>query len=310
MNHLILVDGNNLGFAGMASPKLSAGDKATNSTFTFLRSMRRLHQDNPDAFIMVLWDGRSWRHDFLETYKANREKTEKQEEDRKAYYEQKKDITALLDSLGVVQCYAKNMEADDLAQIYSHKWLGERITLLSGDKDWLQLVDARTTWVDPIRGRQCDIVNFKAFTGCKNPTQFLELKCILGDSGDNIKGLDGVGPKTMEKLYEVWDSILDFIDDGIREGKWKVAYGQKVPSKLASYDAKKIYGLVAANDLLMNLATLGRPEPINLARTKPYLDEEKFKALCYENAFLSITRDIEKFIRPFKENKFCQSLVN
>jgi DNA polymerase-1 len=307
MNHLILVDGNNLGFAAMANPKLSAGEKNTHATFVVIKTIRKLFLDNPDALIMILWDGRSWRHEVGEEfgveYKANREKTEKQVEDRKAYYEQHQRLLEGLHLLGVIQCSASNMEADDLAEIYSRQWTGDKITLLSGDKDWLQLVDERTTWVDPIRDRQCNTTNFRAFTGCNSTEQFVELKSILGDAGDNVKGLMGVGPKTMEKLYCGWNSILDFLNDEDKQIHWKERVGGNIPSCL-DLNIDDVISVLTVNESLMSLRTISRPEPKHMLRYGGKLHEEDFKTFCYENSFLSFLKDYDKFLRPFKENKF------
>jgi DNA polymerase-1 len=304
-DHLILVDGNNLGFAAMANPRLHAGDKATQSTFSVIKTVRNLFLDNPNALIMILWDGRSWRKDFLKDYKANRVVTEKQVSDREAYYEQKNHIVQGLDLLGVTQCSASNMEADDLAEIYASKWQG-RVTLLSGDKDWLQLVNERTTWVDPIRGRQCTHLNFEAFTGCKNRQQFLERKYILGDVGDNVKGVPGLGEKTLDKLYYIWDSIGCYLADSSPHTKWQEAHDEKLPTRLSSIAADLIFDVLCKNESLMNLSTISRPKPLNMVRRRQNLNSESFRAFCYENAFISLLKDYDKFLQPFKENKYVR----
>jgi DNA polymerase-1 len=299
------VDGNNLGFAGMGATRLHAGNSDTQSTFTVIRSIRRIYLENPDALVMVLWDGKSWRKDAFTEYKANREVTAKQVEEREAYYKQKTSIVDGLNFLGVMQSVASNMEADDLAEIYSSSFRGEKITLYSGDKDWLQLVDERTTWFDPIRDRQCTNKNFEAFTNCKNVKQFLERKYIEGDVGDNIKGLKGVGNKTLDDVYNIWNSLDEFYHDFDRQEKWKDAYGRAIPSALEG-QATEAYEVMSKNETLMNLKTANRPEPINLRRYGGKLHEEEFKTFCYENAFISFVRDYDKFLKPFKENKFVQ----
>jgi DNA polymerase-1 len=304
--HLILVDGNNLGFAAMANPRLHAGDRPTQSTFGVIRSLHKLFIDNPDALVMILWDGRSWRHNFFSDYKANREVTEKQTADRQEYYKQKNTLVQGLDYLGITQCSASNMEADDLAEIYARKWKGDKLTLLSGDKDWLQLVDERTTWLDPIRNRQCTNLNFESFTGCKDVKQFLERKYILGDAGDNIKGLNGVGEKTLDKLYQIWDSITNYLVDSQPHMKWQTIHGEKLPSRLTSLNPDDVFDVLTRNETLMNLSTVSRPEPINMVRRRQNLDTESFRAFCYENAFISLLKDYDKFLQPFKENKYVR----
>jgi len=308
VNHLILVDGNNVGFAGMSNPRLSAGDKETQSTFTVIKSIRRIYFDNPQALVMVLWDGKSWRKDAFTEYKANREITAKQVEQREAYFKQKDTLLDGLKYLGVMQAFASNMEADDLAEIYSRQWNGDKITLYSGDKDWLQLVDERTTWFDPIRDRQCTNLNFQSFTGCKDVAQFLERKYLLGDTGDNIKGVMGIGEQSLNKLYSIWETLDEFYSDPNKEKKWKDTFGRAIPKSFENYH--EIRRVCTINETLMNLRTTSRPEPLNLNRFGGKLDEEKFEAFCYENAFMSFVRDYEKFLRPFKENKFVKIQVN
>jgi 5'-3' exonuclease len=305
MSHLILVDGNNLGFSGMANPRLTAGDKNTHSTFTFIRKIRRIFLDNPDAYIMVLWDGRSWRNDVLKTYKANREVTDKQIADRKAYYLQKDDIHMALRHLGVCQVKADNWEADDLAAMYAKSWKGDKCTLMSGDKDWLQLVDEKTIWVDPIHDRQCTNLNFTAFTGCKDRTQFIEQKCILGDAGDNIKGIHKVGEKTLEKLYQIYESFYDFLYDEDRDITWKEHFGTNLPSAL-DQPIFEMQQIMSKNEDLMYLGGTATPKPLNLVQSRPTLNEENFKEFCYRNAFMSFLKDLDLFLKPFRGNKFVK----
>lgn len=309
MNHLILIDGNNLGFSGMGGPRLSTGDKDTHSTFSFIKRIRHILADYPDSLVMVLWDGRSWRKDVSKEYKANRETTEKQVEARVAYYDQKKDIIEALSLLGVMQASADNMEADDLAEIYSTKYKGDKITLYSADKDWLQLIDKRTSWYDPINMRECNIHTFEEFTGCSSPYQFVEQKCILGDAGDNVKGLNGVGPKKLETIYANWENFSWFLKDLEADPDkvaetWSKSTGKNIPKVIKELDPTAVRELMLHNYKMMGLRTKHRPEPINLKRNTGKLDPEKFEGFCGRLAFLSFLRDYEKFLLPFKENRY------
>lgn len=308
MTHLILVDGNSLGFAGMNSPRLTAGEKHTNGTFTFIRSIRKIFLDNPDALIMVLWDGRSWRKDIWSDYKGKREDTVEKVEEREEYFKQKTEMLEALELLGVTQCFASNMEADDLAEIYSRTWQGEKVTLITGDGDWLQLVNERTRWYDPIRDRQCTNANFESTTKFKDKQQFVEAKAILGDK-DEVPGIKGIGPKYLERMYQIWNSFYEFIEDSDAEEKWQDEHGHGLPKVLKEIHWKpsKTVDEMDLNLALGDLATSRRPEPKNLRRWNEPLHEENFKQLCYRNAFMSFTRDFDKFIRPFKENRFVRN---
>lgn len=306
--HLILVDANNIGFAAMQSPRLSAGLKETHGTFTFIRQIRNIYLEFPQALILCLFDGRSWRKSIYTEYKEKRQSTEKQQEDRQAYYNQKRDMLKALDLLGVPHVFAANLEADDLAEIHSRKWKGDKVTLWTGDKDWLQLVDERTDWYDPIFNRYCNIKNFEAFTGFKDSEQFVEAKCILGDK-DEVPGLKGIGPKTLEKVYSIWYSFYyGFLDCTNQDDLWYEHYGVDLPKVLddCRWKHKETWNLIDFNRKLADLKHPDRPEPIGLLRTQMELDEEKFKDFCFENSFLSFVKDFNLFIKPFKENRFVR----
>ncbi len=59
---------------------------------------------------------------------------------------------------------------------------GQRVKLITGDKDWLQMVQSGVVWFDPIRDRECNMPNFFEFTGYRTPEQFLDGKALMGDS--------------------------------------------------------------------------------------------------------------------------------
>lgn len=302
------MDGNNLGFSAMNNPRLSAGLKETHGTFTFIKQIRRIYLDNPEALIMVLWDGRSWRKDIHEAYKEKRQETDKQQADRKAYFDQKRDMLRALDILGVPHVFATNMEADDLAEIHSRKWKGDKVTLWSGDKDWLQLVDERVSWYDPIFDRQCTSTNFQEFTGFKDSEQFVEAKCILGDK-DEVPGLKGIGPKTLEKVYEIWYSFYyGFLDCSNQDELWEERFKTSLPKVLEDYrwKYKEVWAQLDFNRKLADLRHPERPETKGLLRTQMPLNAEQFKVFCYENSFLSFVKDFNQFIKPFKENTFVR----
>lgn len=308
-NHLILVDGNNLGFASMANPKLSTGDKNTQGTFTFIKKIRNILLENPNALVMVLWDGRSWRNNIHAEYKVKRQSTDKQQQEREEYYDQSVDMREALKYLGVRQAWAANMEADDLAEIYSRKWKGDKVTLVSGDKDWIQLVDQKVTWLDPIRDRICTDANFSEFTGFKNPEQFVEAKSILGDK-DEVPGIKGIGPKTLEVIYKQLNmSFREFLDWHLSYPKesaeeWKRLTGNSLPKIISKVANPDTFIQLAHNDKLGDLRTSARPEPVALKAYQQPLDKGSFLDLCYRLAFMSIARDVDKFLKVFIDNKY------
>ncbi len=301
---LIVVDGNNYGFAGMAGANLSSGGKDTQAIFSFIKAIRKIKEDHPNDILCVAWDGRSWRKDVYGEYKANRSKTEKQVQAVSAYVEQKKDIMKALRLLGIRQTSADNWEADDIAWLLARNATDKGIpcTLLTADCDWQQLVQKGTIWIDNIHAKSCRIESFEQDTGYKTPEQFLEAKCILGDAGDNVKGVKGIGEKTLDNIYTIYPSFAAFMEDDkeSQSAKWLELTGKKLPKVLRELDVEATKATIELNMTLMDLATANRPKAINLKTDKGNLDLDAFKEFCYENAFMSIIRTYDKFMLPFK----------
>lgn len=308
MKHLILIDGNSWGFAGMANPKLSAGMVDTQSVFSVLRRVREVYFNNQFARIFVLWDGRSWRKDIYNDYKANREQTEKQKEARRSYYTQAKLIKEGLLYLGVEQIQAANMEADDLAAMAVRNWTEcypeNRVTLLTADKDWHQLVSPQVKWEDNIHDKTCSYETFQEVTGFKDTQQFVEAKCVLGDRGDNIFGVDGIGEKRLKAIYELYDSFDDFLN--IAESKvvsdWQDKFGKACPKVIRDLDRSYAKAVLKKNMVLVDLYTPARPSVTGRVITYEKPNFDQFKSFCYEAAFMTIIKQFDKFILPFKEN--------
>lgn len=305
--HLVLVDGNNIGFGSMTGPLLHSGGKPTNGTFTFVKKIREIYLNNKDALILILWDGRSWRKDLYKEYKEKRTSTEKQQKAREDYYDQKADMQKAATLLGVSQCFSINMEADDLAEIYSRKWKGDKVTLVSGDQDWIQLVDERVSWFDPIQDRIVTAENFEEFTGYKDSEQFVEAKSVLGDK-DEVPGIKGVGPGMLEVIYKGFNlsfrEFLDYIKSYPEKAneEWKKIKGKNMPKILQKKACAETFLELDENDKLGDLRTPHRPEPINLKRSQKPIDVEGFEEFCYSLGFMSITRQLDTFVKPFISN--------
>jgi DNA polymerase-1 len=316
MKRLILIDGNNWGFAGMANPKLSAGEKDTQAIFSVIKRVRSVYEEHPEAVVMVLWDGRSWRHDIYSEYKANREASQAQVDTKSAYLEQKQDIMLGLRLLGVRQAWASNLEADDLAEILTRNALKSNtlVTLMTADHDWMQLVRPGVSWVNLIHGQSCRSASFERDTatkdakGFKDAGQFVDAKCVLGDSGDNIKGVMGVGPKALEALYTIYPNFDAFLYEIDTYGPeyvmevWREKTGKLMPKKLREIDTAATREVLVKNRKLMDLTTLARPAAVGLRNDTGAFDRKGFEQFCNRNAFRTITMQLDKFLRPFEEN--------
>lgn len=308
----LLVDGNSIGFAAQSSTKLSSAGNATQAIFGVLRTLRVLVSENPGAELIVYWDGKSWRKEQCEAYKANREDTEKQRSEREEYRAQRPIIARALHSLGVRQRVASNMEADDL--IAMDTWaLGaqHRATIVSGDRDLLQLVTPQVDWLNPIKlpgGKspkllRVDAEYFADLTGYETPQAFVQGKALLGDASDNLKGVDGIGEKAAPLVVKHWGTVGACVKDLRENGE------AAIPKPLSRY-RKKLLALAdpenreqleryKLNIRMMWLSPRTLPPVEGEKDIAPIFDAEAFTDICLELGFVSITRDFEKWTRPF-----------
>jgi len=120
-------------------------------------------------------------------------------DDFKPVYEQY--VKTIGSALGISNFPIKDLEADDIAGILSSK-LTEEVILFSSDRDWDQIVLRHPDRVKYFNIKQFKLMGYSDIveeTGCSSEARFITKKCILGDSGDHIFGLPGIGPVTFSK---------------------------------------------------------------------------------------------------------------
>jgi len=293
VKQFILIDGNAIGYAQqLGMTRLSTGDQATHAIYGFLLALRKVAMPNSNERIpIVLWDGNAaWRKELCPEYKANRRSDPKKIAVKDEYSTQVPFIRQAITNLGIDQMVSPTCEADDLAGAYARllESGGHLVELVTGDKDWLQLVTPSVTWNDPVRDRQVDIMTFESFTDYPNVEQFLDEKCLVGDTSDNIKGVGGIGAKGAKELLTEWGSVPNFLLEADPESKMKAAWRRL-------YDDPTKY---ETNMLLMNLNGK-HPTIKDRIITKGNWSPDSFEKLCHELAFFSITAKIDDWLVPF-----------
>jgi 5'-3' exonuclease len=291
MSTVLLIDGNALGFASqLGMTRLSNGDQATHAILGFLTTLRKLTlPPTANRLPIVLWDGEaSWRKDLLPSYKANRRDDPKKIKVKDEYKSQSPFIRQSLIHLGIDQMLSMSCEADDLAGAYARllSAKGHDVELITGDQDWLQMVSPKVSWHDPIRDRKVDVMNFEDFTDYPSTKQFLEAKALQGDTSDNIKGVGGIGKVGAKKLLERFGSVEAMLES---EEKVPVAW-QRLRERPAPF---------YRNMDLMRLD--GRHPSIKERKIiKGRWNREAFENLCNELAFMSISKNLDSWIKPFE----------
>lgn len=175
-----------------------------------LGSLRR--QFNPER-IIVAWDGKGGtinRKNANSKYKAQRAHAavihwnlyDNKEEEMEAVHEQSERILDYLDCLPVTYIKMDKLEADDIIAYvsrladYQHK----RVTIVSSDKDFLQLVSDNIQVYNPVKKEIFDYEHAIEFLGVL-PENYNIVKALVGDKSDNIQGIKGMGVKTLVKLF-------------------------------------------------------------------------------------------------------------
>jgi DNA polymerase-1 len=209
---LMLIDGNsivNRAFYGV--PDLTNRDGLhTNAIYGFLNIFLKLLDDEDPKYVLVAFDEKAptFRHEMYSEYKGTR----KGMPDELA--EQMPVLKDVLKSMQVTIYSQAGIEADDILGTMSSegKKAGLEVTIVSGDRDLLQLVD------DGIKVRQPKTKQGKTITLDYDksavirdfhvtPSQIIDLKGLMGDSSDNIPGVPGVGEKTAIKLLDVYGTV-------------------------------------------------------------------------------------------------------
>lgn len=292
----ILIDGNAMGHAYHNMTTLTVGNFQTQAIFGFTKMIGKIAADHKDDEILVLWDGRAqFRYDLLPEYKANRDTKDdpKREAHRQAYRKQVPLIRATLKTLGVKQAICPTHEADDLAGYLAPRIAQkDKVLLITGDRDWLQLVSDNIEWFDPREeGKRVNMANFTDETGYFTPREFLQGKALMGDTSDNIPGVGGLGQKYASELLAEFGSVEAFLEK-CDNGSFKPKY--KRHKDLAFGPGREIY---KRNMKLMDMTLAPKPE--GTIYEPGQFNEEEFRKICDRLAFFSIKREWSTFLAPF-----------
>lgn len=206
---LLLIDGNNMAYRVFwANKNLSYQGRHTGVLFGFFKQLVMLHKEYPGHFRVVAWDGGYARRLAESTkaveaglipsaYKATREDSPEKEAVR-IQMEQLRD-----EGLNLVRCLqvrVAGIEADDVINTYAvkNRERGGESVIVSSDQDFYQCLGPGTTIRDAMKHETWTEERFAMEMGFP-PGRWVDAGGIMGDTGDNIHGVDGWGPVTMGK---------------------------------------------------------------------------------------------------------------
>ncbi|MBO5089606.1 MAG: flap endonuclease [Clostridia bacterium] len=217
MNKLLIVDGHNLLFQmffGMPARIVNKDGKAIQGTLGFTGALLKIIKMTKPTHVVVLFDGESHnsRNELDESYKANRVDYDSVPEEENPFT-QLNDVYKALDFLGIKHCETTVCETDDVIAAYALKCgIDNEIIISSFDSDFFQLITENVK-VLRYRGEGSliyDIEAFKAKFGIM-PELYADYKSLTGDTADNIKGADKIGPKTAAALVNEFGALENII---------------------------------------------------------------------------------------------------
>ncbi len=176
----------------------------TNAAFGFTKILLKLIEDRNPEYAGMFFDvkGPTFRHEMFDAYKANRPPMP---EDLSIQIPYIKDITK---GFNIPVIEMSGYEADDLIGTLARKAeeAGFSVIMVTGDKDFMQLVTDKSIIWDPMKEKTIDGNVIRDTYGLE-PRQMVDVMGLSGDSADNIPGVPGIGPKTAVSLIKTFESI-------------------------------------------------------------------------------------------------------
>jgi DNA polymerase I len=189
----------------------------TNAIFGFTRMLIKLLEDRKPEYLMMLFDskGPTFRHKIYEEYKAHRPTMP---EDLSVQIPYIKEVTK---GLNLPSLELEGYEADDLIGTLAVKAeeAGFSVVMVTGDKDFIQLVTKNVQIWDPMKDKTITIETFQKSYNLE-PAQMIDVMGLTGDVSDNIPGVPGIGPKTAISLIQTYgniDHLYQKVDDITRK---------------------------------------------------------------------------------------------
>ena len=290
-------------FAFKNRPLVNSKGENTSAIFGFLRTIVSIIEQFQPKYFVITFDEKepTFRHKKYPEYKATRDKMPEE------LVDQLKPIQELVNSSNIPHLSLSGYEADDIIGTLSKKFSDKcDVVIVSGDKDFYQLVNDKITLFDLSRNKYISKEEVKEKFGT-TPDKVIDILALTGDSADNIPGIPKVGIKTAIKLIQQFGSLENILANS------KKITQNHIRENVEKFSQKGI--------LSKELVTINRNIPIDVSLedlTLQNIFSEGLRKFCerYElNTFLKyfstkgiIFEDNKKDPSPIEKIKYC--LVN
>jgi DNA polymerase-1 len=292
---LLAIDGNSIMNRAYYGIRLLSNHKGiyTNAIFGFMNIyLKHVTELQPDA-IAVAFDLRTptFRHEKVASYKANRKGMPEELAMQVPY------IKKLMTLLGVQIVECERYEADDILGTLaaSVEKQGHRCTVLSGDRDVLQLItnNVRVRLVTNREDIDYNVQRFREEYGFY-PKSMVDMKALMGDSSDNIAGVSGVGPKTASILVRGWGTVESIYENLDQLSVSKLIVQKLIAGKDSAMQSKWLATIVKDAPVCTDLQQYF-PKPIRAREVRDMLlDLEMVKLLDKLHLEAAMTEDGEE----------------
>jgi DNA polymerase-1 len=207
-----LIDGSGYIFRAYYAirPLTSSKGVPTNATYGFIQMLLKLLREHQPKYVAIAFDNKTptFRHELYSGYKANRPPPPEDLIPQFAW------IQKVVDAFGIKKVVQPGFEADDLIGTLTKKarQIGRQVIIVTGDKDFMQLVDGEVWLLDELRASKSGAELFVDREGVRekfgvDPEHVVDILALAGDSSDNVPGVRGIGEKTAMELVKEFGSL-------------------------------------------------------------------------------------------------------
>ncbi len=279
---LFLIDGSALAyrsfFALIRNPLINSRGENTSAIFGFCRFLFKILDEEKPDYWAVVFDppGPTFRHEQYKEYKATRQKMP---DDMRSQIPK---IHEAVHALNIPLIEYPGYEADDVIGTLARKAQqnGLETYMVSGDKDFMQLIDHSIKMYNPKRaGEEIEILDQKGVEEKVGlpPSKIIDYLGLMGDTSDNVPGVQGVGKKTAVKLIQEFGSLEEVLENAEKVSRANVRQSL-MESKEIALLSKKLVTIETAVPLEIEIESLVRQEH----------DQEKAVELFKELEFTSL----------------------
>ena len=282
--HLFLIDGSGYIFrAYYALPPLTrksdglpvgAVSGFCNMLYSFLEKAKAGNTMDTPTHLAVIFDSarKNFRNDIYKDYKGNRSDAP---EDLIPQFDY---IRKAVKAFNLPSIEMLNYEADDLIATYKEKAKKKKIkiTIVSSDKDLMQLVDKETFMLDTMKDRHIGIEEVKEKFGVP-PEKVIDVQSLAGDSVDNIPGVPGIGIKTAAELINQFGSLDELLKkaDTIKQPKRRQTLLDNKKNALISRELVTLKCDVPIKEVIEDFIL----KPLDKEKIFNFLDEMEFSKI-------------------------------